>query len=269
MKFVCPRCQAKLNIPAERVPAAGAWARCPKCQDRFFLNVRGADQAREGGPAPPAPASPAGRLRSAAGRTAEEQRLLDRQRAKLGRPKAETSLEGPAGVFEVVVFPTHAPDYRLYGLAAALVVGGFLGLLLHAFQSAGARPDEAVDDLGPPVVNYEDGGLAADLSALRRDFSRRSGLSRNIDYRGREVRVFKYLMAQLAPRACDGEFSSLRLWSFDTGQGFKAVGACLARGETSPELEINWQGEVVLASLAGGRRHLEISPASAGAGEAP
>ncbi|MDR3037758.1 MAG: zinc-ribbon domain-containing protein, partial [Candidatus Adiutrix sp.] len=37
MKFVCPKCQAKLAIPPERVPAAGAWARCPKCRERFFI----------------------------------------------------------------------------------------------------------------------------------------------------------------------------------------------------------------------------------------
>ena len=261
MKFVCPRCQSKLNIPAERVPAAGAWARCPKCHERFFLKVKAAE------PVPSAPE--AGRVRPA-GRTAAEQKLLDRQRAKMGRPQAETSLEGPAGLWEVVVFPAAAPDYRLYGLVAALAVGGLLGFLIHAFRSAGGGSGGPAA-VPAPRLSYEDRGLTTDLNAMRRDFRRRSGLSRNVSYGGREARVFKYCMSQLAPGACAGEFSSLRLRSTNTLEGFRAVGVCLDEDETAPELEINWQGGLVVARVAGARRPLEIplSPAPAGAGEAP
>ena len=259
MKFICPRCQSKLNLPEERVPAAGAWARCPKCQERFFLKVKAAE------PAPPGPA--AGRPHPA-GRTAEEQKLLDRQRAKMGRPQAETSLEGPAGLGEVVVFPTPAPNYRLYGLAAALAVGGLLGFLAQAFRSAGGSAGPEPVRAAPPL-SYEDRGLVTDLNALRRDFSRRSGLSRNVNYGGREARVYKYCMSQLAPRACDGEFSILKLRSSNTREGFRAVGVCLDNeDETAPELEINWRGRVAMAGVAGARP-LEIPLASAGAGEAP
>lgn len=258
MKFVCPRCKAGLEIPKERVPAAGAWARCPKCQERFFLKVRAAD--------PPglAPGLPGRR----AGRTAEEQRLLDRQLARMGRARAETSLEGPVGTWEVVLFPAPAPNYRLYGLVTALAVGGLLGLMFHLFQSAGSWPAEMA--AAPPrAVNYEDRGLAIDLAAMRRDFRRRPGLRRNIDYSGREARVFKYLMTELAPEACGGEFHRLRLWSSDTSRGFKAVGTCLAEGETAPELQIQWAGERVVAGLAGSRLEIFLRPAPAGAGEAP
>jgi len=254
MKFVCPRCRAGLSIPEERVPAAGAWARCPKCQERFFLKVRGAldPLAAETGPA--------GRLRPG-GRTAGEQRLLDRQRARMGR--AETSLEGPDGLGEVTVFPAPAPNYGLYGLAAALAVGGFLGFLAHAFRSAGDWT-ERPEPTAPPTASYEERGLAADLAAMRRDFRRRPGLRRNIGYSGREARVFKYLMAQLAPEACGGEFFSLRLWSPDTRQGFKAIGACLNEGQTAPELEVKWMGEAVQAGLAGrGRLEISLSQGSA------
>jgi DNA-directed RNA polymerase subunit RPC12/RpoP len=220
------------------VPEAGAWTRCPECRERFFLKTRDADSQ---GPDPAGPAR-------VSGRTAEEQRLLDRQRAKMGRPRAEASLEmGPAG-WEVAVFPALSPDYRLYGLAAALVAGVFLGVLVHIFQAAWISPAPAPAP-APLVAVYREDGLDADLAAMRRDFSRRRGLSRNIGYQGREVRVFKYFMAQMAPGAC--EFSSLRLWSTDTGEGFKAVGACLDQGET-PELAINWQGGAVQALVGGG-----------------
>jgi hypothetical protein len=140
--------------------------------------------------------------------------------------------------------------------------------LVQAFRSAGGSAGPEPVRAAPPL-SYEDRGLVTDLNALRRDFSRRSGLSRNVNYGGREARVYKYCMSQLAPQACDGEFASLRLRSSNTWEGFRAVGVCLDEGETAPELEINWRGGLVTARVAGARHPLEIPLAAAGAGEAP
>ena len=249
MKFICPRCQARLTIPAERVPAQGAWARCPKCRERFFLKVRAPEEFAE---------APALRRR---GRTAEEQALIDRQRAKTGRP--ETSLEGAGGGWEVVVFPQPAADYRLYGLIAALAVGGFLGFLVHGFRSAGDWPTRTEAQAPRAALAYEEAGLAADLSAMRLNFSRRSGLNRTIDYQCPEVRVFKHLMTQLAPEACGGELAQIRLWSSNTLEGFRVVGFCLAEAKgTTPEVEVRWAEGAALAGLANDPGRLEIPLAS-------
>ena len=237
MNFACPRCQARLSLPAGQMPTEGARARCPKCLESFIIKPR---RAEPRGPAPP------GRRP----RTAEEQELLDRLGAKRGQ--AEARPPSPDDPGEVVVLPEPAPRYALYGLAVALMAAGVLGFFFHAFQAAGKLPEPQKTQPPPqPPLSYEERGLAADLAAMRRDFRRRQGLYRKIDYRGREERVFKYIIARLAPEACGGDFSGLRLWSTDTRAGFKALGTCRDENLTAPELEINWQGEKITAGLGG------------------
>ncbi|MEW6261544.1 MAG: zinc-ribbon domain-containing protein [Thermodesulfobacteriota bacterium] len=37
MKVICPTCQTTSRISEAKIPPQGAYARCPKCQERFFI----------------------------------------------------------------------------------------------------------------------------------------------------------------------------------------------------------------------------------------
>ncbi|MEW5723953.1 MAG: zinc-ribbon domain-containing protein, partial [Thermodesulfobacteriota bacterium] len=53
MKLDCPKCGAVVSVPEDKVPAKGAWGRCPKCREKIFIQKPG-PPAETAAP-PPAP----------------------------------------------------------------------------------------------------------------------------------------------------------------------------------------------------------------------
>lgn len=242
MKFSCPSCKVKLSIADEKVPNDGAWAKCPKCGDRFHVKARALDfdsPVSQG-------SSPLMR-----GRTIDEQKLIDRLRLKNGfgaRPRSS----GPDDDEEnlVLIYPKQASPVWPYAMIVIIMVGGFLALLAGAFKGADYNPPAPVADNNRPVERpYDPDGLMADLKAMRSDFARQKNLNRHIDYYGREIRVFEHFLSTLAPEKCK-EILSLQIRSPKTVEGFTASGVC-ARGRVEvPALSVRWVGESAHVTMA-------------------
>jgi DNA-directed RNA polymerase subunit RPC12/RpoP len=250
MKFVCPKCNQALTIPDNRVPEAGAWARCPKCQERFFLTPKPVDLASS-----PQRAAPPVRKR-----TAEAQSLIDRLRGRNGLG-ANTSLNGPDnGLVFVTVFPTPAPNYAAYAAGIAVVVGFFVAAMGGVFSYDGPPDAARAEAVFPaPPAAYDQEALRQDLAAMRRDLARRRNVTLRVDYRGRESRVYKYFLAELAPGQAQ-DIVGLRLWSSDTSGGFSVSAEGLDDRQSLPDLTIRWAGENALATMPGqsGQATLQI-----------
>jgi hypothetical protein len=88
-------------------------------------------------------------------------------------------------------------------------------------------------------LDYGRDVLLSDFLALRRDLLRVRHVDRDINYRGRESRIFKYYAPLLAPDLCQ-EITQIHLWSTRTVDGFKMEGACADPRESPATLEVRW-----------------------------
>ena len=254
MKLTCPKCHAKSAISDDRVPPAGAWARCPKCQERFFIKP---PALVETAPAPEAAPSPT-RDRSAA-----EQKLLARIKAKKGL-EAQTSLDGPFDATGLVVFPDPEVFYTPYFIVLGFIVAGLLGFFIQAFNSAPIPAPLPPPPPRPSVTEYGEEAFRADLTTLRRQLANKVRTNRRIEFSGPESRVFKFALARLAPNECQ-EIIRIRLWSGQLLEGFQAEADCLERGRRTPRLTVRWATDPVQVSLAGQRQRLTVSLSRAAA----
>ena len=248
MKFICPKCNAALTIPDRQVPEAGAWARCPKCRERFYLKAKPVDlhAKHERAAAPPT------RTRSS-----DAQSLIDRLRSR-NNPDADTYLRGPDNDFgSVTVFPEPAPNYLLYAAGVGGMVGVFLAALGGMFNYEGPQSSTRAAAVFPAQRPYDHDGLRGDLMSIRRDLSQHKNVARQISYRGRESRVYKYFLAELAPDKCQ-EIIGVRLWSTDTVYGFNAAAECADDRLSVPELEVRWEGESARVAMAGQEKSMSV-----------
>lgn len=251
MKFVCPKCSQVLTVADNRVPENGAWARCPKCRDRFYLTPKPVDLAA---PLQPAPL-PAG------GRSAEAQKLLDRMRGRdtLGGDTSPGEPDG--GGSGVTIFPEAAPNYFGYGLGVAVLAGLFLAAMIGAFRYDGPGGGTPAAAVFPVRAVDERAALREDLMAIRRDLSRRENVLRRVDYPGHESRLYKYCLAELAPGQLR-DIVGLRLRSADTAAGFTVSAEGLDARLPLPELNIRWAGESAVVSIVGLSKSLEVDLAA-------
>lgn len=243
IKLVCPQCQLNLRVPRQRVPAAGAWAQCPRCQERFFINPAGSsieDLTRPfAGDAPEASSARAGGV---AGRDSSSQRLLDRVKAKRGLPE-EVEYEPDL----IIVYPEPAlPDYAYRAASAAMLCLPLLVAFL-LFSTTNSRLNQ-VEPPPAPVNTAVDRlndrenpeSIRADLLNIKRDHAFRRRAVYGIGYSGPESRVFNYFMNRLAPEACDGVSYLQITVPGGGGQGFRATGICLAPEGRRLEMRVDW-----------------------------
>lgn len=242
IKLVCPKCQLNLRVPRQRVPAAGAWAQCPRCQERFFINPAGSSVEDLTRPFPGVPDSSSTRAGGVAGRDSSSQQLLDRVKAKRGLPK-EVEYEPEL----IVVYPEPAlPDYVYRAASAAMLCLPLLVAFL-LFSSTNSRLNR--DEPPPALVNTAVDRLndrenpeliRTDLLNIKRDHALRRRPVYGIGYSGPESRVFNYFMNRLAPGACDG-ISYLQITvPGEGGRGFRATGFCLAPEGRRLDMMVDW-----------------------------
>ncbi len=248
MKLVCPKCQARSSIPDERVPANGAWAKCPQCAERFFIRpAAGQIPASETVPRP-----------APAGRSPEAQKLLDRLRAQRpGEAAAPGELEQPLEV--VTVFPDPEAHYPAYGLGLILAGLIFLSAVIYLVYSAQSRSVEAARPQATAFIPKPYGmeEVRGDLLLMRRETVNRMTYERLVEHSGRESRMFKYFLANLAPGSCQ-EITSLTLRSKRPLEGFQAQGICLAGNGKTPELSVRWQGRTAVATMGDESEQIEV-----------
>lgn len=244
MKLTCPKCRAKSTVPDERVPAAGAWARCPGCGERFFVRHLGQAAGLDSRPQQ-APA------KSTRGRSEEAQKMINRLRAKT-EAEAFTSLDGPAYNPEIItVFPQPMSNdigtFLAIGILAALV--GFV--LIGSFQKgstvkvASPEPTRIID-----VPAYGEKELRTDFLLFRKLTTDRPHLRREVNYTGYESRVVKYFLRELAPDECQ-EITSLYIKADRVSNGFTATAVCLDPGRGIPDMHVRWEGRDAVIMFEG------------------
>jgi hypothetical protein len=244
-----------MRLPDDKVPAAGAWAQCPRCLERFFINPAGMSFESLTTPAP-RPAAPRSR-RDEAGRELLS-RLKNRQGEHNEAPFFEPGL--------VTVYPQAAVSEIVQrAMASVLLCLPLLavGYLFYSASSSRAdRPPEP--EQLPAVAKVNDNSsleiIRKDLVNIRRDLASRQSQPKGIDYSGPEVRVFKYFMARLTPDVCSGiHYLEIKPTA---AAGFRALGHCVDPTGLVLEMRVEWDGLRSLVSFPqyGQAEELEIYP---------
>ena len=214
-----------MGLPDDKVPAEGAWARCPKCQERFYVRPPGR-------PSPldlpdERPARPAGAGR----RDPESQRLIDRLRAKSGRPADDPPEFDPGAL---ILYPEALGWPRVQAAAPWILLALPLVLIIGFFYSLGNRenpppppPQKAMermrDDMRPEVIRN-------DLLSIKRHLMRLKRVQiMNVGHKGPESRVFEYFRNLLVPGVCLDDIDNIAIEAPYPNAGFTATGTCRGR----------------------------------------
>jgi len=228
------------------VPVSGAWAQCPRCQERFFINPAGSsleDLTRPiGDEGPGSSPSRAGR---ATPRDSSSQRLLERLKAKRGLPE-----ELPYEPSLIIVYPEPAVPDSVYKAVSVLMLCLPLVAVIWLFSSTNTRLNRGPET--PPAsaativeqLNERDSPerIRTDLLAIKRDHMIRRRGFYGVGFSGPESRVFNYFMTRLAPGVCDG-VRYLQINAPQSGAaGFTVTGLCLAPEGRRLVMRVDWVG---------------------------
>ena len=246
MKFSCPKCQARLNLPVERVPVSGAWAKCPRCAERFFipaldktLNLTATPQARASS-------------FSAGVKSSERQELLSRLKKKNGTAIGE---EPPIDLNEITVYPEYSESPMLRKVVTGVLLVIPLVFVIVAFLSATpvTSPDQVSSIAQEKISVFKPQESIAyikkEIMSMRRRLMFRGEFKFDIDSSGVETRVFNYFMNKIIPDICKN-ISHLEMSSMDSQYGFKAVGSCIDKGSPAKvEMEVQWSGNIAIITF--------------------
>jgi hypothetical protein len=213
------------------------WIKCPKCGERF--RPQSADLSAKLAPGPAPGPSPSGKK-------AVEDILsrmdLERMQAKQG--DEEFTLDA------IPVIPEPPPKTKLYAAITILFVLAALVALGIVFNRSGApaAQPQAAETPAPP--EYGEHLLLSDMMSLRKDILKLRHVDRDISYRGRESRIYKYFVTSLAPDLCQ-DITQIHLWSPRTSLGFKMRGTCLDPTKSVAVLEVDWNFQAAKISVSG------------------
>ena len=264
MKLTCPKCYSKLRIPAEKVPATGAWACCPKCQERFFVRPVTEQKTVPDtfAASQPGASKPVG-LR---GRDQDSQRLLERMRQK--RPELKTADYPPVDFSAITLYP----EYVSSPVARQVVTGILLvapllvmAVIFHSSSQVGAQPMVASTLLIKMNDDANIDLIRRDLRNMRRYLQKyKNSVNMEIDYSGPESRIFNYFMDKMVPGVCEGNgITLLHLAANPASNGFKATGTC-AGSKRQVEMQVTWQERLARISFTNfpkqGYEDIEIYP---------
>jgi len=244
MKLVCPKCHSKSTVPDERVPAAGAWARCPKCSERFFIRPVGQSSGLDMQPQK-AP------VKSVRGRSEEAQRMINRLRSKT-EAEGLTTLDGPEYNPETItVFPQPAPNpaFTVIATGVMIVLAGFV--LIGSFSKGSTVKVNAPQT--PAIMShytYGEKDLRADFQLLRKRATQQPHLRYQVTYTGYESRVFKHFLNEIAPDDCQ-DITSLYIKADRAANSLTATATCQDNSRIIPDMQIRWEGRDALISITG------------------
>lgn len=233
-----------MRIADSKVPPAGAWARCPQCRERFFVNPAALSLENLSEPESFSP-NPGGDQAS---------------REVLARLKKRLGVAGEAPPLEpglATVYPRAAASENLRLAVSCFLLALPLLAMACIFQTVSAAsraqaPPQAVPLAAVARLNDNSNRelIREDLMGIRRYLVNRQGraVSQKIDYSGPEVRVFKYFLSNLLPEVCSG-IHYLELEPSPSSSGFSAFGHCLEADERIVEMRVEWQGSRALISF--------------------
>jgi hypothetical protein len=235
----CPGCRAKLRLSDEYQNKKEIWIKCPKCGERFRPQSIDLAAKLAGAPKGPGP-TPQGRM-------AVEDLISRMDLDKLGRAKQDSD---EFTLDAIPVIPEPPVRTRIYtGITIVLVVALLVALGV-IFQHSVAPMDQPQTDEGPPPLDYAKDILLSDFTAMRSDVLRLRHVNKTISYRGRESRIYKYFVGNLAPDLCQ-EITEVHLWSPRTSQGLKMGATCLDRNQETATLDIIWNIQLAKLSVVG------------------
>lgn len=246
IKLACPKCNMGLRVPRQRVPPAGAWAKCPRCQERFFINPAGSsieDLTR-----PLVQDQPGALAAAAAGprqRDQSSQRLLDRLKAKKGQTNEPDYEPGLITVYPEPVIPGY-----IYQAASVVMLCLPLVVVFLLFNSADAglsRSAPRSEVVSATVVQLNERAnpemIRQDLVGIKRDHVARRRNAYGVDYSSPESRVFNYFMERLAPDVCSGiHYLEISTSIGSDSPGFTATGLCLEPEGRRLQMKVDWVG---------------------------
>lgn len=246
LKLVCPKCQLNLRVPEQRVPAAGAWAQCPRCRERFFINPAGSSLEDLTRPFANGDSGSAAPRRGASARDSSSQRLLDRLKAKRGQPEEPGYEPG-----QVIVYPEPALPGSVYQAASVVMLCLPLLAVFFLFSSANTRLNRPAAPPPAPVstaverLNDQENPelIRKDLVSIKRDHLMRRRNLYGMGYSGPESRVFNYFMNRLAPGVCDGVHYLQVSVPMGGVSGFSMTGLCLAPEGRRLEMRVKWSDQ--------------------------
>ncbi|MDR2349374.1 MAG: zinc-ribbon domain-containing protein [Deltaproteobacteria bacterium] len=252
MILLCPGCMTKLRVSDSSLTGKKeVWVKCPKCGERFRPQPGNLD--KELGLAP-AQTAPVPGQRDAVNSILNR---IDYNRLGTGaREEAGTILDA------LPVLPEDPPRTKIWlGLTAVMVIL-LLGAMGWVFAYSVAPPVETQAYEAPPPLDYGKDILLSDFLALRRDLLRLRHVDRNINYKGRESRIYKYYVPLLAPDTCR-EITEIHLWSTRTTDGFKMSGTCADPRLEGATLEVRWDLRAAKIAVKDGPMELNLQlPAS-------
>lgn len=261
--LVCPKCMSRLKVGADKVPAVGGWARCPKCSERFFVKAPGSkvDLHSDASRSSAAPA-PRRVLRDSA-----SQLLLNKLKSAKG-VQAETGqgLDNRALIYgEVTIFPDPAPSPAVcQGLGIALLALPLLFLTIAFINSSPpSRPSQKAADFRSEMNDEGDIKLVrSDLVKIRRGILNQTKVASAIDRSGSESRVFKYYSSRLVPGICDA-ISRLELESERPTKGFEMTAVCAEGRSRRLKMEVTWNDKIARVKFPAHSKHedMDLFPA--------
>ncbi|MDR2404956.1 MAG: hypothetical protein LBE27_01120 [Deltaproteobacteria bacterium] len=235
----CPGCRAKLRLADEYKNNKEIWIKCPKCGERFRPQSSDlvAQLTREPKVEGPSPESR---------RKVED--LLNRmdldKMSQAKQDRDEFSLDA------IPVIPEPPQRAKIFLVITALLVVAMLLALGIIFKYSVAPPVQTQAAETPPPPDYGKDILLYDLMSLRKDILKLRHVDRTINYRGRESRIYKYFVSNLAPDLCQ-DITNIHIWSPQTSQGFKMSASCLSPTLEAATLEVDWNINAAKISIPG------------------
>jgi hypothetical protein len=241
MLLHCPGCRAKLRLSDEYQNKKEIWIKCPKCGERFrpqsqnlTLELSSVPKSSGAGPSP------------------EGKKLVDDLLSRMDLEKiSQAKKDSDEFTLDAIpVIPEPPKRIKIYTAITTVLVIAMLAALGIIFKYSVAPPYQTQAAETPPPPDYGQDILLNDIVALRKDLLRLRHVDRTIEYRGRESRIYKYFVANLAPDLCQ-EITDIHIWSPSTYQGIKMRATCLKPTEDAATLEFNWNPQVTKISIAG------------------
>lgn len=247
MKVSCPKCHIRCVVADELIPEGGAWAKCPKCQERFFINPKALNLLTEGFPGEARPSLSKGR---------DTQKFIQKIRKKRGIEDAPDGFDSSKMVALSIYSP---PNYRLYvGVSIFLLLICAIWVINLFLQTSG--PKEPLAQARPLTsALYDHENLRNDLITLRKRSAALHRVSWRIEASGAETRIFNYMMDALAHGVCP-DISELEIKSDQPSESIEMQARCEGYGSDllSPVIMIIWNGRSVTARISDRREGMEI-----------
>jgi hypothetical protein len=130
----------------------------------------------------------------------------------------------------------------------ALIIAVIVALAFGFTRSVVPPAEAVISEVSNTNDSYALSILPKDLLSLRNEHSYKRKISSIIDYKSKEIRVYKHIIQELAPFYCQ-ELSSIHLLSHKPSESIKMRGVCKDKTMASANIEIKWVNNVAVIDV--------------------